>query len=131
MIDMNKIIEFEDIVLMKKRISQRLKLSPEQLRFSWRNDTIEFMEDHFVYELDAYLYAQEFDHTVFLEVQTHETWFDHWLDTSCPVWLRKFFEVKKKTITKTENVGFDVLYPNFYPAHGKDDSYIVVRRTKR
>ena len=129
MIDFNR-FEIEDIVLKKKRISQRLKLSPEQLRFSRRNDTIEFIEDHFVYELDAYLYAQEFDHTVFLEVQTYETWFDHWLDSSCPKWLSGYFDIKMKTIRKTESVEFDILYPNFYPTTGKDDEYVVVRRTK-
>lgn len=131
MIDMNAIIEFEDIVLMKKRISQRLNLSPEQFRLSWRRDTIEFIEDHFVFELNAFLYGQELGTTVVLEVETYETWFDHWLDTSCPRWSRNFFVVKKKKITKSENVDFDVLYQNFYPARGKDEEYVVVRRTKR
>ena len=77
MIDMNAIIEFEDIVLMKKRISQRLNLSPEQFRLSWRRDTIEFIEDHFVFELDVFLYGKELGTTAVLEVETYETWFDH------------------------------------------------------
>ena len=129
MIDMNTVTEFEDTVLMKKRISQRLNLSPEQFRLSWRRDTIEFIEDHFVFELNVFLYGQ--GTTAVLEVETYETWFDHWLDTSCPRWLRNFFVVKKKKITKSENVDFDVLYPYFYPARDKDEVYVVVRRSKR
>ena len=34
-----------------------------------------------------------------------------------------------KTIRKTESVEFDVLYPNFYPATGKDAEYVVVRKS--
>ena len=27
-------------------------------------------------------------------------------------------------------IEFEVLYPDFYPATGKDEEYVVVRRTK-
>lgn len=123
MIDFN-IIKFEDVLLMKKRIAQRLKFSPEQLRVSYYTDGTQFLEDLVVVEINAFLYGQEYNKEVVLEVQTYETWFDHWLDTSCPRWLRNFFDVKKKKITKSENV-------DFYPARGKDEEYVVVRRTKR
>ena len=70
MIDMNTVVEFEDNVLMKKRISQRLHLSSEQSRLSWRRDTIEFIEDHFVFELNVFLYGQELGTTAVLDAET-------------------------------------------------------------
>ena len=83
MIDFN-LIKFEDVLLMKKRIAQRLNFSPEQFRVSYRNDVTQFLEDLVVVEIDAFLYGQEYNKEVVLEVQTYETWFDHWLDSSCP-----------------------------------------------
>ena len=130
MINFN-LIKFEDVLLMKKRIAQRLKFSPEQLRVSYYNDGTQFLEDLVVVEINAFLYGQDYNKEVVLEVQTYETWFDHWLDSSCPKWLSRYFDIKMKTIRKTESVDFDVLYPNFYPATGKDDEFVVVRRTVR
>lgn len=125
------LIKFEDVLLMKKRIAQRLKFSPEQLRVSYYNDGTQFLEDLVVVEINAFLYGQDYNKEVVLEVQTYETWFDHWLDSSCPKWLSRYFDIKMKTIRKTESVEFEVLYPNFYPATGKDDEYVVIRRTVR
>jgi hypothetical protein len=130
MIDFN-LIKFEDVLLMKKRIAQRLKFSPEQLRVSYYNDGTQFLEDLVVVEINAFLYGQDYNKEVVLEVQTYETWFDHWLDSSCPKWLSRYFDIKMKTIRKTESVEFEVLYPNFYPATGKDDEHVVIRRTVR
>lgn len=130
MIDFN-IIKFEDVLLMKKRIAQRLKFSPEQLRVSYYNDGTQFLEDLVVVEINAFLYGQDYNKEFVLEVQTYETWFDHWLDSSCPKWLSRYFDIKMKTIRKTESVEFEVLYPNFYPATGKDEEYVVIRRTVR
>lgn len=121
--------EFHDTRLMKKRIAQRLKFSPEQFRVSCHNDVNQFLEDLVVVEIDAFLYGQEYNKEVVLEVQTYETWFDHWLDSSCPKWLSRYFDIKMKTIRKTESVEFDVLYPNFCPATGKDAEYVVIRRS--
>lgn len=130
MIDFN-LIKFEDVILLKKRIAQRLKFSPEQFRISYHNDVTQYIEDLVVVEINTFLYGQEYNKEVVLEVQTYETWFDHWLDSSCPKWLSRYFDIKRKTIRKTESVEFEVLYPNFYPAIGKDDEYVVVRRTVR
>lgn len=129
MIDFNR-IEFEDVRLMKKRIAQRLKFSPEQIRFSYHTNVIQSIEDLVVVEIDAFLYGQDYNKEVVLEIQTYETWFDHWLDSSCPKWLSRYFDIKMKTIRKTESVEFEVLYPNFYPTIGKDDEYVVVRRVR-
>lgn len=121
--------EFIDTRLMKKRIAQRLKFSPEQFRVSCHNDVDQFLRDLVVVEIDAFLYGQEYNKEVVLETQTYETWFDHWLDSSCPKWLSRYFDIKMKSIRKTESVEFDVLYPNFYPATGKDAEYVVIRRS--
>lgn len=130
MIDSSE-FEFEDVCLLKKRIARRLKFSPEQFSFRIVTDTSQFLEDLVIVEIDAFLYGQDYSKEVVLEVQTYETWFDHWLDSSCPKWLSRYFDIKMKTIRKTESVEFEVLYPNFYPPTGKDDEFVVVRRTVR
>ena len=94
MIDFNR-FEYEDVRLTKKRIAQRLHFSPEQFRVSCHTDVNQFLEDLVVVEIDAFLYGQEYNKEVVLEVQTYETWFDHWLDSSCPKWLSRYFDIKR------------------------------------